>query len=66
MATLGVTEGVFEILGLLISLALISMLVTRSRQTVEVLQGGASSFSTLLDAAVLNTGQGINQGYRRY
>lgn len=61
-----VTGGVFEILALLISLALISMLVSRSKQTVEVLQGGSQAFGSLLDAATLNTGAGVSSYSRRY
>lgn len=60
-----VIGNTFEILALLISLALISMLVARSKQTVEVLQGGAQSFSTLLDAATLHTGAGVGSYGRR-
>lgn len=66
VATVGVIEGGFEIATLLISLALISMLVVRSKQTVEVAQGVGSAFGNLLDAATLNTGAGIGSGYRRY
>lgn len=66
MATLGVVEGGFEIATLLISLALLSMLVARSKQTVEVAQGLSSSFASLLDAATLNTGQSVGGGFRHY
>lgn len=61
-----VTNNVFEILALLISLALISMLVVRSSQTTEVLKGGAESFATLLDAATLNAGGQVSSYSRRY
>lgn len=66
MATLGVVEGGFEIATLLISLALISMLVVRSKQTAEVAQGVSSAFGNLLDAATLNAGQSVGGGYRRF
>lgn len=66
MATVGVIEGGFEIATLLISLALISMLIVRSRETVEVAQGVGTAFGNLLDAATLNTGAGVASGYRRY
>lgn len=66
MATVGVIESGFEIATLIISLALISMLVARSKQTVEVAQGVSSAFGSLLDAATLNAGQGVGGGYRRY
>lgn len=54
----------FEIASLIISLALISMLVSRSSQTVEVASGVSSAFGDLLSAAT-NASAAPIQSYRR-
>jgi hypothetical protein len=59
MGANSVLRDVFEIASLIISLAVIGLLITRSRDTVAVVSGVSDAFSGLLQTATFQGGSGF-------
>lgn len=61
-----VGSQIFEILSLIIGLALISMLVQRSGEAVKLVEGTSGAFGDLLQAATNASSGPIRSYNRRY